>query len=104
MSSQEEAPNYTKQSHSFYFRSSFQVTHGPTEFSGASMSPVTLRVDQLKLNHMYNIIINGIAPSYLKSDISIAGHTGHVTRSGNRACFVPRVNSFAIDFFFQYRH
>ena len=42
---------------------------GPTEFSGASMLPVPLRVDQLKLNHMYNII-NGIAPSYLKSEIS----------------------------------
>ena len=44
---------------------------GPTEFSGASMLPVPLRVDQLKLNHMYNII-NGIAPSYLKSEILIA--------------------------------
>ena len=63
------------------------------------MLPVPLRVDQLKLNHMYNII-NGIAPSYLKSEISIAGHTSHVTRSGNRACFVPRVNSFAIKSFF----
>ena len=71
---------------------------GPTEFSGASMLPVPLRVDQLKLNHMYNII-NGIAPSYLKSEISIAGHTSHVTRSGNRACFVPRMNSFAIKSF-----
>ena len=64
---------------------------GPTEFSGASMLPVPLRVDQLKLNHLYNII-NGIAPSYLKSEISIAGHTSHVTQSGNRACFVLRVN------------
>ena len=72
---------------------------GPTEFSEASMLPVPLRVDQLKLNHMYNII-NGIAPSYLKSENSIAGHTSHVTRSGNRACFVPRVNSFAIKSFF----
>ena len=72
---------------------------GPTEFSGASMLPVPLRVDQLKLNHMYNII-NGIAPSYLKSEIFIASHTGHVTRSGNRACFVPRVNSFAMKSFF----
>ena len=60
---------------------------------------VALRVDQLKLNHMYNII-NGIAPSYLRSEISIAGHAGHVTRSGNRACFVPRLNSFAIKSFF----
>ena len=33
-------------------------------------------------------------------NVSIAGHTGHVTRSGNRACFVPRVNSFAIKSFF----
>ena len=75
-------------------------THiGPTEFSGASMLPVPLRVDQLKLNHVYNII-NVIASSYLKSKISIAGHTGHVTRSGNRACFVLRVNSFAIKSFF----
>ena len=49
---------------------------------------------------MYNII-NGIAPSYLKSEISIAGHTGHVTRSGNRGCFVPRVNRLiAIKSFF----
>ena len=72
---------------------------GPTELSGASMLPVPLRVDQLKWNHMYNII-KGIAPSDLKSEISIAGHTGHVTRSGNRACFVPRVNSFAISHFY----
>ena len=50
--------------------------------------------------NLYIDIINGIAPSYLKSEISIAGHTGHVTQSGNRACFVPRVNSFAIKSFF----
>ena len=29
MSAQEEAPNYTKQSHLFYFRSSFWATHWP---------------------------------------------------------------------------
>ena len=72
---------------------------GPAEFSGANMLPLPLRVDQLKLNHMYSII-NGIAPSYLKSEIVITGHHGHGTRSGNRACFVPRVNSFAIKSFF----
>ena len=70
---------------------------GPTEFSGANMLPMPLRVDQVI--HMYSII-NGIAPSYLKSEIAIADHTGHVTRSGNRGCFVPRVNSFAIKSFF----
>ena len=99
MSAQEEAPNYTKQSHSFYLGLHSRSHIGPTEFSGANMLPVPLRVDQLKLNHMYSII-NGIAPSYLKREIAIAGHTGHVTRSGNRACFVPRVNSFAIKSFF----
>ena len=78
---------------------------GPTEFSGADTLPVPLRVEQLKFNHtcMYSII-NGTAPSYLKSEIAIAGHTGHVTRSGNRACFVPSVNSFAIKSFFLYSH
>ena len=59
---------------------------GPTKFSGANMLPVPLRVDQLKLNHMYSII-NGIALSYLKGEIAIADHTGHVTRSGNRVLF-----------------
>ena len=44
--------------------------------------------------------MNGIAPGYLKNEISIANHTGHRTRSRNRACFVARVNSFAIKSFF----
>ena len=99
MFAQEEAPNYTKESHSFILGLPSRSHIGPAEFSGANMLPVPLRVDQLKLNHMYSII-NGIAPSYLKSEIAIIGHHGHVTRSGNRACFVPRVNSFAIKSFF----
>ena len=72
---------------------------GVTEFSSACMLPVPLRVDQLKLNHMYNIV-NGISPHYLRGEVSMAGNHGHNTRSGNRACFVPRVNSFAIKSFF----
>ena len=51
-----------------------------------------LGVDQLKLNLMYNIVIG-------RSEVSMAGNHGHNTRSGNRACFVPRVNSFAIKSF-----
>ena len=74
---------------------------GVTEFSSACILPVPLRVDQLKLNHMYNIV-NGISPHYLRSEVSMAGNHGHNTRSGNRACFVPRVNSFAIKSFFLY--
>ena len=42
-----------------------------------------LGVDQLELNHMYNIV-NG------RSEVSMAGNPGHGTRSGNRACFMPR--------------
>ena len=65
------------------------------------MLSVSLIVDQLKLNHMHNII-NDIAPSYLKSELSIAGHTGQETQSGNtdRGCFVTSVNSFAVKCFF----
>ena len=47
---------------------------------------------------MYNIV-NGISPHYLRGEVSMAGNHEHNTdntRSGNRACFVPRVNSFAI--------
>ena len=70
---------------------------GVTEFSSACMLPVPLRVDQL--NHMY-YIVNGISPHYLRGEVSMAGNHRHNTRSGNRACFVPRVNSFAIKSFF----
>ena len=72
---------------------------GVTDFSSACMLPVPLRVAQLKLNHMYNIV-NGISPHYLRVEVSMAGNHGHNTRSGNRACFVPRMNSFAIKSFF----
>ena len=74
---------------------------GVTEFSSACMLPVPLRLDQLKLNLIYNIV-NGISPHYLRGEVSMAGNQGHNTRSGNRACFVPRVNSFAIKSFFLY--
>ena len=69
---------------------------GLTEFSSASVLPVPLRVDQLKLNHMYNIV-NSISPHYLRGEVSMAGNHGHNTGSVNRACFVP---SFAIKSFF----
>ena len=75
MSAQEEAPNYTKKVICFILGLPSRSHIGPTEFSGASMFLVPLRKNQLKLNDMYNII-NGIAPSYLESEISIAGHTG----------------------------
>ena len=51
---------------------------GVTEFSSACMLPVPLRVDQLKFNHMYNIV-NGISPHYLRGEVSMAGNNGHNT-------------------------
>ena len=77
------------------------ISHiGVTEFSSACMLPTycPLRVDQLKLNHMYNVV-NGISPHYLRGEVSMAGNHGHNTRSGNRTCFVLRVNIFAIKYF-----
>ena len=43
---------------------------GYVEFSKAKMFPVHKRVEQLKMNHMFNII-HGISPAYLKEDISL---------------------------------
>ena len=40
------------------------------------------------------------SPHYDRGEVSMAGNHGHNTRSGNRACFVPRVNSFAMKSFF----
>ena len=77
MSAQEEAPNYTKQSHLFYLGLPSRSHIGPTEFSGANMLPVPLRVDQLKLNHMYSIL-NGIAPSYLNPGTPYGTYMSHV--------------------------
>ena len=75
-------------------------THvGATEFSNVSMLPVHFRVDQLKLNHMFNVI-NSHCPEYFKCDISTLSLSGHNTKSGNRACVVPRVNSFGAKSFF----
>ena len=38
------------------------------------------RVEQLKMNHMFNII-HGNSPAYLKEDISLQDNTSHQTRS-----------------------
>ena len=43
---------------------------GYVEFSKAKMFPVHKRVEQLKMNHMFNII-HGNSPAYLKEDISL---------------------------------
>ena len=64
------------------------------------MFPVHKRVEQLKMNHMFNII-HGISPAYLKEDISLQDNASHQTRSvTSLSCQTPRVNSFGLKSFF----
>ena len=66
---------------------------GYVEFSKTKMFPVHKRVEQLKMNHMFNII-HGISPAYLKEDISLQDNASHQTRSVTYlSCQPPRVNS-----------
>ena len=59
-----------------------------------------LRVEQLKLNHMFNIV-NGQAPKYLGSNVTVV-HTQHRhnSRASIRSCIVPRTNNADKKFFF----
>lgn len=70
------------------------------DFKKVDFLPVKLRVEQLKLNHMFNII-NGIAPKYLGSQIVMV-HTQHTheTRASVRSCKVPSAKSVARNSFF----
>ena len=73
---------------------------GYVEFSKAKMFPVHKWVEQLKMNHMFNII-HGNSPAYLKEDISLQDNTSHQTRSvTSLSCQTPRVNSFGLRSFF----
>ena len=73
---------------------------GYEEFSKARMFPVHKRVDQLKMNHMFNII-QGISPAYLREDILLSDNSNHQTRSvTSPSCQIPRVNSSGLKSFF----
>ena len=52
-----------------------------------------------KSQKMFFISISILGRSGVKSEIAIADRTGHMTRSGNRACFVPMVNSLLLSLF-----
>ena len=69
-------------------------THvGRHEFEKVGMLPVALRVDQLKLNHMYQIV-NHSAPDYLSTDIKMArDQHSHSTRASVMSCQIPKVFS-----------
>ena len=73
---------------------------GYEEFSKARMFPVHKRVDQLKMNHMFNII-QGISPAYLREDILLSDNSNNQTRSvTSPSCQIPRVNSSGLKSFF----
>ena len=76
-------------------------THiGPNEFRLVNMLPVELRVDQLKLNHVFNIL-NNTAPSYLTANFQLkTSHHSTNTRSGPLSLVIPPVKSFGIKSFF----
>ena len=73
-------------------------THiGYSEFSQVNMLPVDLRVKQLKLNQVHNIV-HGKAPMYLQSSFSL-NTSRHNTRSGTPSLSIPSVKSFGLSYF-----
>ena len=66
-------------------------THlGCSEFSRVNTLPVKHRADQIKLNHMFNIV-HGSAHEYLKHSINLSRGNRYDTRSGNLSCVMPSV-------------
>ena len=75
-------------------------THlGCSEFSGVNILPVKYGADQIKLNHIFNIV-HGSTPEYLKHSINLSRSNRYDTRSGNLSCVMPSVKGFGIKFFF----
>ena len=62
---------------------------GPDEFRKIGMLPVEQRVNQLKLNHMYNIF-NGHAPEYVKNQVQRYSNC-YNTRNSISSFMIPRV-------------
>ena len=78
-----------------YILSAAPRTHiGYNQFKLVGMLnfPVELRVEQLKLNHMFNII-NHCAPEYLNCNIEmVRNRHSYRTRASELSCVVPRVS------------
>lgn len=73
---------------------------GAQEFKQVGLLPVAQRVNQLKLNHMYDIV-NRTAPGYLLCHIEMVDQKhGHYTRASVMSCSVPRVKGTARNTFF----
>ena len=70
---------------------------GIQEFKKVDMLPVELRVKQLKLNHIFNVVHNS-APNYLSISFIRDQHSIN-TRSGRNAAVIPAVKSHGITSF-----
>ena len=75
-------------------------THiGLDEFKIVKMLPVEYRVQQLKLNHMYDIV-NGIAPDYMSNLLEIPPIDHHITRNSTLSFAIPQVSTSGLTSFF----
>ena len=75
-------------------------THlGCSEFSRVHILPVKCRANEIKVNHMFNIV-HGSAPKYHKHSINLSRSNHYDTRSGNLYCVMPSVKGFGIKSFF----
>ena len=72
---------------------------GCSELSRVNILPVKYRADEIKLNHMFNIV-HGSAPEYLKHSINLSRSNRYDTRLGNVSCVMPTVKGFGIQSFF----
>ena len=70
---------------------------GSNEFKLVGLLPIEYRVEQLMLGHMFNII-NGNAPTYLTSGITMNQHR-YSTRARELSCVIPRVKSSGLTSF-----
>ena len=76
------------------------ITHlGCSEFSTVNILPIKYRADQIKLNHMFDIV-HGSSPEYLKHSINLSRSNRYNTRSGNLSCVMPSVEGFGNKYFF----
>ena len=70
------------------------------EFKIVKMLPVEYRVQQLKLNHMYDIV-NGIAPDIMSNLLEIPPIDHHIiTRNSTLSFAIPQVSTSGLTSFF----
>ena len=75
------------------------ITHiGLDKFKIVKMLPVEYRVQQLKLNHMYDIV-NDIAPDYMSNLLEIPP-IHHITRKSTLSFAIPQVSTPRLTSFF----